>query len=248
MKSREKGRFGISRTLVVIAIVIASIGLGPRTAKYILQHSARTQQLKATTLSAEAMKPRTAQSSNGAQLAESLSDYQVVIENDLLKPLGWQKTVETLPLPEPVVQRQRQQEPPEPLNHLMLTGITYLAEEPMALIEDVSRGEAYFLKEGDKLKDYVVAAIGEENITLVNGNSRMTASLGRRTYYNADGELLATGPADEQVSGRRVRGSRMTESMMNDLSEESDSSKDDTADMSIIERMKARRRKELEQK
>jgi hypothetical protein len=119
----------------------------------------------------------------------------------------------------------------------MLTGITYLAEEPMALIEDVSKGEAYFLKEGDRLKDYVVAAIGEENITLVNGNSKMRASLGKRTYYNADGELLAAGSADSQA----------TESIMSNLSEESDSSEDDAADLSIIERMKARRRKELEQ-
>jgi len=234
MKSRRKQGFVIPRTAIVIAIVVASIGLGPRSVKYALRYSSGKQQSEATTTSAGSAKPGIIPSSSSAQLGRSLSDYQLIVEENLLRPLGWQKTRETSPLPEPVIQKERPRERPGPPNHLILTGITHLAEEPMALIEDVSRGEAYFLREGDKLKNYVVANIEEENIILVNGSSRITAALGARTYYNADGGLLAT-------------GTQATGSITKDSNEEPAPLEEDTADMSIIERMRAQRRKELGQ-
>ena len=233
----KKETSGIPRTVVIIAVIVAFIGLGPKGVRYILHYSAAKQQSGAITPSGETMKPGITLSSNSAQLGGSFSDYQMVVENSLFRPLGWQKTVEIPSLPEPVVQRERPYERPKPPNHLILTGITYLAHEPMSLIEDISRGEAYFLRAGDKLKNHVVEAITEENIILVNGNSRITAALGTKTYYDAVGELLAAGLAESQTTG----------SIMENSNEEPAPLGEGTADLSIIERMRARRKRELEQ-
>ena len=107
----------------------------------------------------------------------------------------------------------------------------------MALIEDVSRGEAYFVKEGETLKNHVVENITEENIVLVNGNSRITVALGTRTNYNSDGELVATAMAEDQMTG----------SIEEESNEEPTPPEEDTASLSIIERIRARRRRELGQ-
>jgi len=233
----KKEKSGITRTMVIIAIIAIFIGLGPRGVRYALDHSAQKQQAGAAAPSAENAKLRTSPSSNGMQLDRPLSDYQVIVENDLLKPLGWYKIVETAPTPSrPMVRREIPRDPPKPLNYLMLTGITYLSEEPMALIEDVSGGESYYLRKGEKLKDYVVADIEEENIVLVNGNSKFTATLGMRTYYNANGGLLTTGATESQFA----------ESPLEESSEGSDSLGGDATNLSLIERMRARRRSQLE--
>jgi hypothetical protein len=236
MKSRRKEGFGIPRTVLVIAIAIACIGLGAKGVKYVLSYSAGKQEPVAVS-KVQSARPGITSLPSSAQLSGSLSDYQMVVEDNLFRPVGWQKTVEIPSLPEPVVPRERPYERPDPPNYLTLTGITYLAQEPMALIEDVSRGEAYFVKEGDGLKDHVVENITEDNIVLVNGNSRITVALGMRTDYNSDGELLAIAMAEGQIAG----------SIMEESSEKPAPSEEDTTSLSIIERMRARRRKELGQ-
>jgi hypothetical protein len=238
MKSRRKKGFGIPRTVLVIAIAIAiaSIGLGTKGVKYVLSYSNGKQESVAAN-KVQSAKPVITPLPNIAQLGGSFSDYQMIVEGNLFRRLGWQKTVEIPSLPEPVVQRERTYERPKPPNYLTLTGITYLAQEPMALIEDVSRGEAYFVKEGDRLKDHVVENITEENMILVNGNSRITVALGTRTSYNSDGELLAAAVAEGQ----------MTASIMEESNEKPAPLEEDTAGLSLIERMRERRRKELGQ-
>lgn len=235
MKTKKK-KSGIMRTLVIVAIVAASIGLGPRGVRYVFNHSAKRQRSEVTASSAGTANPVIIPSSNGEQLGKVRSDYQVIVENDLLKPLGWQKTVETVTFtrPAPMLRRERPLERPGPMNYLMVTGITQVSEEPMALVEDVSGKEAYFLKEGDNLKNYVVANIEEENIVLTNGNSKITVALGTKTYYNSNGGLLADAPTDDQTIENI--GS----------SEETTSLDENTANMSLIERMRERRRKQLE--
>jgi hypothetical protein len=236
MKSRREKGSGIPRTVLVIAIAIACIGLGTKGVKYVLSYSTGKQE-SVVVNKVQSAKPGIASLPNIVQLGGSFSDYQMIVEGNLFRRLGWQKTVEIPSLPEPVVQRERPFERTRPPSYLILTGITYLAQEPMALIEDVSRGESYFLKEGDMLKNHVVEAITEENIILVNGNSRITVALGTRTNYNADGELLATAMAEGQ----------MPESIMKESNEEPAPLEENTASLSIIERMRARRRKELGQ-
>jgi hypothetical protein len=153
--------------------------------------------------------------------------------------LGGRK--EEPPQIKPVIQVEAKKEPPkippEPINDLVLTGIVYINNVPLALIEDSSKGKSYFLKKGDKLKDYTVDNVKEGEISLVNENSRITLTLGSKTYYNTNGKLLASAPTNIQTSER----------VMEKPSEKSVSSKEETPNLSLIEQMKARRKKELGQ-
>lgn len=179
---------------------------------------------------------KTSSSFSGVRQPESFSDYQVIVKNDLLKPLGWQETVYTPPPPEPVVQREIKQERRAPTNDLVLTGIVSLGADLTALVEDASKGEAHFLREGDRLKNYIVEAIGEESITLTSENSRIVVALGSKTNYGSDG----------RVSTSELTNGQPTEDSVRSADERTASSDENPANLSLIERMKARRRKELE--
>lgn len=225
--------------IAVIAIIIIFIGLGVKGVKYIVNHSAEKQQsgTNQKVRSAETARAMTLSSFGSIQQDRPLSDYDVIAETNLLKPLGWQKTVAVPPSPEPVRQREIRQRPPEPANDLIFTGVVNLGDEPIALVEDISSGVAYFLKEGDVLKDYVVEAISEESMVLVNGDSRLTPDLGSKTYYNSSGQILASGVIADQMTGDLAK-SADTEPASLDKN---------LANLSMIERMKAKRREELGQ-
>lgn len=225
--------------IAIVAVVIVSIGLGTKGVRYILSYSAEEQDPRTSrkVTPTGSIDTRTFSSLSGMQLDRPLSDYQVVIENDLLKPLGWQKTIAMPPLPEPIVRRRTRQAPPAPASNLVFTGIVRLGAESIALIEDISIGEAYFLREGDKLKDYLVQAIAEENITLVSENSEFMLDLGSKARYSSNGQILTSELTDEQAIEDLAKGA----------DEKTASSDEGSVNLSVIEQMKARRRKELGQ-
>ncbi len=238
MRPQTRPKFRIPG-IAVIAIIVILIGLGVKGSKYVANHSAEKQQSRASqkAKSAEMARSMTLSSFGSMQQDRSLSDYDVIAETNLLKPLGWQKIVAVPPPPRPIIQREIRQRSPEPANDLVFTGIVHLGDAPIALIEDISSGEAYFLKEGDVLKDYVVEAIGEESIILVNGNSRLMPDLGSKTYYSSSGQILASGVIDDQTTGDLAK-STDTEPASLDKN---------LANLSMIERMRAKRREELGQ-
>lgn len=216
--------------IVIIAMAIILVGLGVKAGKYVSgnftgEYQSETSQETSRT---GGVKARTYPSPSDIQANRTLSDYQMVIEKNLMERLGWQKTVKTPRRYEPVVQLQQRPEQPEVVNDLVLTGIVRLDGDNVAIVEDVSRGEAYFLKKGDKLRDYYVEAITEENIVLVNGDSRLTPALGSKVQYDSSGHILTSELPNVQKVEAAVK----------------DTDKSD-ATMSLIERMKAQRRKEL---
>ena len=164
-----------------------------------------------------------------------LLDYQMIVEKKLMQRLGWQKIVEKPRIYEPVVQQQQPRERPARVNDLILTGIVHIGDDTIALVEDVSSGEAYFLKEGDRLKDYSVESISEENIVLVNEDSRITPALGSKTQYDSSGHILTSQPPNTQTVSDAV----------NSTDKASESPDEDTSKMSLLEQMRARRRREL---
>ncbi|MBD3184624.1 hypothetical protein GF312_20255 [Candidatus Poribacteria bacterium] len=169
----------------------------------------------------------------GVTTYRDMEEYQVVTDQDLLMPLGWEKSQ---PKPEPEKEpktfiREITREEPKPNKSLILTGITKLDGELMVLMEDLSDNKAYYLKQGDGLKNYMVDEITQDKVILTNGKSEIIAHLGSRTTYNSDGVLLASASSYEfEPSSAKT---------------ESETSVDDDTKLSIIERMKARRRKEL---
>ncbi len=216
--------------IVIIMMAIILVGLGVKAGKYVSgnfagEHQSETSQKTSRT---GGVKAGTYSSSSGIQANRTLSDYQMVIERNLMERLGWQKTVETPRRYEPVVQPQQRPEQPEPVNDLVLTGIVRLGDDNVAIVEDVSRGEAYFLKKGDKLRDYFVESVTEKNIVLVNGDSRLTPALGSKAQYDSSGHILASELPNAQKVENAVK----------------DTGESDVT-MSLIERMKAQRRREL---
>ncbi|MGB9596851.1 MAG: hypothetical protein ACPL7B_11270, partial [Candidatus Poribacteria bacterium] len=148
--------------------------------------------------------------------------------------------------------------PPDPIYELTLTGIVLMNNELMALIEDSSRNRSYYLKKGDKLKDYTVYEIKDNEIILVSGDSRITQKLGTKTYYDQNGKLLATKPSyssnslvvareptdrsNQPVATNNANGVSAIQS-----SSSSESSGNIGGNLSLIEQMKARRKRELGQ-
>jgi len=217
--------------IVIIMMAIILVALGVKAGKYVSgnfagEHQSKTSQKTSRT---GGVKAKTHLSPSDIQANRTLWDYQTVIEKNLMERLGWQRIVETPRRYEPVVQPQQRPEQPKPVNDLVLTGIVRLDGHNVALVEDVSREEAYFLKKGDKLRDYFVESIAEESIVLVNGDSRLTPALGSKAQYDSSGHILAS----ELPNAQKV------ENVVKDTNESA-------AKMSLIERMKAQRRRELE--
>lgn len=226
-KTRRKTRMP---GIVIIAMAIILVGLGVKAGKYVSGNFAGEDQPETSQKASKTggVKARTYFSPSDIQANRTLSDYQMVIEKNLMERLGWQKIVERPRRYEPVVQPQQRLEQPEPVNDLVLTGIVRLDGDNVAIVEDVSSGEAYFLKKGDKLKDYFVESVTEKNMVLVNGDSRLTPALGSKAQYDSSGHILTT----EAPSAQKVEAAVK------------DTGKSD-ATMSLIERMKAQRRREL---
>jgi hypothetical protein len=226
-----------SRTpsIIVILLIIVSIVPGIKLGKYILNNNSSDVTINNNSVG----NTKTAKSTPSSYLqpTKSLLDYQVIIGNDLFSPLGGQKTIVVASPPKQAIQIEKPQAPPEPLYKLAFTGIVNLGSEYTALVEDSSKNDAYFLRKGDKLKDYVVESITDGSVILSNGNSRFTYPVGSVAYYNSKGWLSTSEPRNNQVVALSSSESK---------AEEPVSVNRDSAELSIIEKMKARRKKELE--
>jgi len=160
----------------------------------------------------------------------SWEDYQVIVDDNLFRPLGWEKSAvkkvvrKTKPKTETV---ETPRESPEPTYSLTLTGIAQNGSEWLAIVEDETRKEGYFLHSGEKLKDSLVSEIFPEHIILAQGDIKGKLPLGTNIQYNTNGQLLLDTVKDYQYSVEEVQ--------------------EEDKLQSLIERMKARRRKELSQ-
>jgi len=166
------------------------------------------------------------------------SEYQVIVENNLFRPLGWQEEVIKEPIPIPKTETvivDPPQERPAPTYNLTLTGIAQSGSEWIAILEDSNRKEGYFLHPGEKLKDFLVSEIFAGHIILVQGDAKAQLSLGESIQYDMSGRILLNTVAKGEGVMLPSRG-------VAPKVEE-----DEGAQKSLIERMKAKRRKELGQ-
>jgi hypothetical protein len=167
------------------------------------------------------------------------SEYQVIVENNLFRPLGWQKEVIKEPMPIPKTETvivETPQERPAPTYNLTLTGIAQSGSEWIAILEDSNRKEGYFLHPGEKLKDSLVSEILAGHIILVQGDAKAQLSLGESIQYDMSGQLLLNTVANQKPD------------FLNPKSEIRLPTSGEDAQKSLIERMKAKRQKELSQK
>jgi type II secretory pathway component PulC len=166
----------------------------------------------------------------------SFSDYQIIIKDNLFRTLGAEELVEIKPVVQETVIQPKPQFRPNPPGELLLTGIVRLGDKTMALMEDTSTKKSYFLGAGDSLKDYLIESVGDQSITLVNKGSSVVCKLGDKVYYSKNGVSQIPETTNEQKS----------EAVAANADKSSSSPDGSSSTLSLIEQMKARRRKELE--
>ena len=105
-------------------------------------------------------------SGHGGVQKQDLSHYQEVIDrrNPFL-PAGAsapaQEGQDEAPIPRPNTNKMT-----EVLNALKLVGLTWSADEPLAMIEEASTGRTYFLKRGQEVNGLKIQSISKEKVTV----------------------------------------------------------------------------------
>jgi hypothetical protein len=163
--------------------------------------------------------------------------YGMVAESTLFRPLGWQKTVVQEEVAA-VAPRMAQEAPlvrKPSYPALTLTGIVQNGAERLAIIEDGAINKGYFLSQGEKIKDFEISEILSDHVLLANGSQSTSFSLGDSIHYDPGGRILLDVIADQT----EYRGS------IQKSPQQQGSTESEGEQMSLIERLRARRRKEL---
>ena len=173
-------------------------------------------------------------------LPPELKDYEVIAENDLFRPLGWKKEIQSLEEPTPTVTPEPIVEilSPPPTYTLVLTGIAKSGSDWIAVVEDRKRDEGAFLRRGEMLKDARIQDIRSEHITLASDEIIVQLALGESIKYGVDGRLrldtAGTAKIPELPNETEVLPGTQGDS-------------GDDGEQSLIEQMRARRKEELNQ-
>ena len=138
-----------------------------------------------------------------------LPGYEVIVENNLFRPLGWKKEVKPPRKSNSTVTLEPKVSAPPanpPTYTLILTGIAKNGSEWIAVVENRKEDNAAFLRRGDMLKDALVKEIISEYITLSRGNMTVQLALGESIEYGAHGRLRleAAGTAKTQKASDRT--------------------------------------------
>ena len=185
-------------------------------------------------------KPDFLQQERAFLLHQGPEDYAVIAENNIFRPLGWKREVqspgESTPTvaPEPIVEVS----PPPPTYTLVLTGIAKSGSDWIAVVEDRKQDKGAFLRRGETLKDGRIQDIRSEHIILVRDEMTLQLALGESIEYGVDGRLRFDTAGAAKVS-KLPNG---TEAFS-----ETEADRDDDGEQSLIERLRARRQKELNQ-
>lgn len=172
-------------------------------------------------------------------LSRELADYAVIAENNLFRPLGW-KREDSRPIiptvaPEPIAETPP---PPPPTYALVLTGIVKNGADWIAVVEDRERNEGIFLRRGETLKDVQVEGIISEYITLTRGEMTVQLALGGSIEYGVDGRVRFHTAGTTKIVEPADKTDRSSETGAD--------SEGDDGEKSLIERMRERRRRELD--
>lgn len=220
--------------LIIILLIIALTGSGIHLTRHVLvkQPSSSSIEIAKSALS---NKDNWAKGQYVNVVKRSLYDYNIITRKDIFKPLG---AIVATPIrqanEQPMPKEEQRQAPPEPMYKLALTGVVNIDGKNIALVEDSNRNQAYYLTEGEKLKDYFVQSISDDKMILRKAQDTYTFEVGSSIYYNKDGLITSrTVQSHELFSERQGSEGKEQVSLENKTS--------------IIERMRARRRSELGQ-
>lgn len=178
-----------------------------------------------------------------ADLDASWTGYGAISEHNLFRPVGWEPQVAARSTAPPPMRRPSRAAPerPAPAYYLTLTGIAQNGTQSLAVLEDSQQNDGYLLHAGDNVQDAHVSAIAEAHITLARGNATAQLALGESIQYNGRGQILLGVVASREIGFASPRGAASADSTMASETGDSDSQ------LSVLERMRARRRRELAQ-
>ena len=183
-------------------------------------------------------KPDFLQQERAVLLHQGPEDYAVIAENNLFRPLGWKREVQLPEESTPTVAPEPIAEIPPPTYTLVLTGIAKNGSDWIAVVEDRQQDEGAFLRRGETLKDVRIQDIRSEHITLVRDEMTLQLALGEGIEYGVDGRLRFDTAGTAKISKLPNDTNALAEA-------ELDSG--DDGQQSLIERMRARRQRELNQ-
>ena len=175
------------------------------------------------------------------------SDYQSIAENNIFRPLGWEKA-KPAPILPVIRTTEIPRERPAPTYTLTLTGIAKKGGEQVALIEDSQKKDGYFLRSGEQLKDCTVNAIGSEQIVLAKAGSEIKLALGEEIRYNTSGQIIfssSDGASRLAVSPKQSTSIAESAQKSDSLSGSVVPPRRQDEHLSIIERLKLRRKEQL---
>ena len=185
-------------------------------------------------------RPAFSESERAFPLSPELKDYAIIAENNIFRSLGWKREIQSPEEPtataalEPIVEIP----PPPPTYTLVLTGIAKSGSDWIAVVEDRKQDEGAFLRRGEMLKDVRVQDIMSEYITLTRDKMAVELALGESIEYGVDGRVQFDTVGTAKISKLFNKTEALSET-------QTDS--DDDGGQSLIERMRARRREELDQ-
>ncbi|MCZ6676722.1 MAG: hypothetical protein O7E52_05685 [Candidatus Poribacteria bacterium] len=170
-----------------------------------------------------------------------LADYRAIGENNLFRPLGWTKEVAKPAKPTPKIMPApiAESPPPLPTYSLILTGIVQSNSEWIAVVEDQKLNKGVFLHHGERLQDTLVRDIFSQYITLARGETTVQLALGESIEYGTDGQILF----DTLTTAKKPPVSEDASAEISSATSAGDADNQ----QSLIERMRARRRRELGQ-
>lgn len=163
--------------------------------------------------------------------------YESIAESNLFRPLGWEKPNPS-PSPPPVPRRRVtelvRQPPPPPARYLTLTGIAQNGSKWLAILEGTGDQEAYFVHQGETLRNATIREITPEHLVLDGNGTERTLALGQSIHQEPSG-LLRFEPISHQPA------------LAAETRSETEPTLEENSEMSLLERMRARRRRELAQ-
>ena len=183
-------------------------------------------------------KPTFSQSEWAFPFTPELKNYEIIAENNLFRPLGWKREVQSPDVPTAIPEPVAKTPPLPPTYTLVLTGIAKNGADWIAVVEDRKQDEGAFLRRGEMLKDVHVQDIMSEHITLTRDEMTVKLVLGESIEYGIDGRLRFDTAGAARIS-KLPNETRVLSETQTDG--------DDNGEQSLIERMRARRRKELDQ-
>ena len=171
----------------------------------------------------------------------AFAGYGAIAEKNLFRPLGWEPTVPapTRPTAPPSLPPRPSVQVREVIPYFTLTGIVQDGTDRLAVLEGSNTQDVYFVRPGEQLMGATLSMIRADHVVFKQDGREAEVALGQRISCDAGGTLL--------LSSVFAAGEASPEGRPESTAISATSTETDDVQTSLLERMRARRRREVEQ-